>query len=91
MPNNASAKKRLRQDAKRRTLNRAAKSTLRTELKQLDATIGEGDKEAAGKKLATTYKALDKAAAKGLIKKNEASRRKSRLTKKVNAVGKDNA
>lgn len=86
MPNIKSAKKRLRQDVKRRAQRRQEVSTLRTQVKKMRSTLSDGDSDKAEKTLAETYKALDRAAAKGLIKKNKASRDKGRLTRKVNAL-----
>lgn len=91
MPTITSAKKRLRQNVKRRATNRSQMSALRTQMKQMRTTIDQGDKEAAEKALSTTCKALDQAAAKGLIKKNATARRKSRLAKKVNGIGNEEA
>jgi len=86
MPNSRSAKKRVKQDTKRRTLNREQRSELRTQVKKLRAAVAAGDAEASRQELRRTVKALDQAAAKGLIHKNTAARVKSRLTRSVNAV-----
>jgi small subunit ribosomal protein S20 len=74
-----SSQKRERQNEDRRMRNRSYKSRTRTLIKKAFVAIEEGNLEDA--KLATTeaVKALDKAAAKGAIHKNNASRRKSRL------------
>ncbi len=74
-----SSQKRERQNEKRRMRNRSYKSRTRTLIKKAFLVIEEGTLEDA--KVATTeaVKALDKAAAKGVIHKNNASRRKSRL------------
>lgn len=81
MPITKSAKKALRQNIKRRAENKARKRSLKTLIKDARATAGQSDQ---GKKeaiLPSIYKALDKAAKSGLIKKNSAARKKSRLTK----------
>lgn len=85
MPNKASAKKALRQTIKRTILNKARKESFRSAIK--DAVKATTPHEA--KKLAiAAQKALDKAAKRGVIKKNTAARKLSRLMKKVNALAK---
>jgi small subunit ribosomal protein S20 len=80
MPNTASAKKEQRKTAKRRLLNRSQRSALRTVVKDARAAATAGGAEAeAAMKLAV--KKLDQAAAKHLIHKNTAARKKSRLAK----------
>ena len=79
MPNTASAKKALRQGAKRRVHNRSQRSSLRGVLKDCRTAIASGDAAASAKALQEAYKQLDQAAAKNLIHKNAASRTKSRL------------
>ncbi|PIR97976.1 MAG: 30S ribosomal protein S20 [Candidatus Colwellbacteria bacterium CG10_big_fil_rev_8_21_14_0_10_42_22] len=83
MPNTKSAKKALRQSERKRVINLQKKRGLLKTLKDYRKSIEEGDKEGALKKLPTVYKILDKAAKTNLIKKNKASRLKSRLTKKL--------
>jgi len=87
MPNIKSAKKRLRQNAKRRANNRARMSALRTQVKRMEEAVAKGDRETAAAMLSTTSRGLDQAAARGLIKKNTAARRKSQLATKVNGIG----
>ena len=87
MPNKKSAKKELRKSHKRVKLNSAIKHNLQTLRKQTAKALAA--KEAQAKELgAQTLKALDKAAGKGIIKKNTAARTKSRLQKKLNALTK---
>lgn len=83
-----SSQKRERQNEKHRARNRSYKSTARTLIKKAFSVIESGDLENA--KLATTeaVKALDKAAVKGAIHKNNASRRKSRLMTRLSALEK---
>lgn len=76
MPNTRSAKKRLRQDEKKRVRNQAAKTRIKTETK----------KALAGGDVATALSAIDRAAAKGIIHKNTAARKKSRLVSKLSAA-----
>ena len=87
MPNIKSAKKRLRQNAKRRANNRARMSALRTQVKRMEEAVAKGDRETAEAMLSTASRAFDQAAARGLIKKNTAARRKSQLATKVNGIG----
>lgn len=88
MPTTTSAKKRHRQSLENRSKNRAVKSSLKTAVRKLhDATTagGTGAKEM----LPSVFKALDQAAAKGVIHPNKAARSKSRLNAKVkSAAGK---
>ncbi len=81
MPQHQSAKKRVRQNAKRREHNRAQRSKMRTLVKKvLDTT----DKEKAEVYLKEATSYLDKMASKGIIHENKAARRKAKLTKHVN-------
>ncbi len=82
---NLSAMKRARQAVKRNLRNRAIRSTVKTILKKLESSLASGNRENVGKALIEATKTLNKAASKGVIKKNTASRNISRLTKKVNA------
>ncbi len=83
---NKSAEKRERQEAKRRLINRAAKSKVRTQIKKFDQAIIKGDKEVAAAELKESCKLLDAAASKGVMHKNTASRKKSRLTRAFNKL-----
>ena len=76
---NKSAEKRERQEERRRLRNRMAKSTMRTAIKKFDAAVAAGDKDAAVKALAESSKLLDTVAGKGIIHRNTAARKKSRL------------
>lgn len=76
---NKSAEKRERQEARRRLRNRMAKSTMRTAIKKFDAAVAAGDKAAAETAMAESNKLLDTVAGKGIIHKNTAARKKSRL------------
>ncbi len=83
MPNLASAKKYVRITARRTAENRAKKLTYRKDIKDfLEAIKGKKTKEAQ-KLLVLVQKSLDKAVKNGVIKKNTASRNKSRLAKKL--------
>ena len=74
----------MRQSARRQTRNRVTRMTARTKVKDANLNIADGKQEEAQKALKLAVRALDKAAAKGVIKKNNAARRKSRLMKKLN-------
>ncbi len=84
MPVIKSAKKRLRQNKKRRKENKRFKSKMKEMIKKIRDFVEEGKPEEAGKILSETYKAIDKAAKKGIIKKKNASRKKSRLSTLIN-------
>ncbi len=86
MANHKSAEKRDRQGKARRERNVAGKSEIRTKVKAVNAVLAGKNKEASEKILKDTVPSLAKAAAKGLIHKKNASRKISRLTKKVNAL-----
>ena len=66
--------------------NKSAKSLMKTNIKKFDAAASGGDRETAENAYRTAVKTVDRAATKGLIHKNKASRRKSALTKKLNAI-----
>lgn len=83
---NLSAPKRHRQSERRRLRNRAVKSALKTLIKKVHVSITNQDREGAKTSLPGVINALNKAASKGVIHKNTASRRISRLTKKVNLL-----
>ena len=84
MANIKSQKKRNLTNAKRAERNKAVKSELKTRVKSAHKVAGTEQSEEA---LRLAVKRLDMAAAKGVIHKNQAARRKSRLMKKLNAVG----
>ena len=84
MANIKSQKKRNLTNAKRAERNKAVKSELKTRVKSAQRTAGTEEGEEA---LRLAVKRLDMAAAKGVIHKNQAARRKSRLMKKLNAAG----
>ena len=85
MANIRSQIKRNRQNEKRRLRNKAVRSELRTRSKRAVVLAPQGDEESA-EALRTAIKRIDKAAAKGVIHKNQAANRKSRLMRRVNAL-----
>ena len=86
MAHSLSAKKRVKQNAKRRTTNRARKSQVKTQTKQFEDTLSKGDVEGATEQLRTLSKKLDQTASTSTMHKKTAARKKSRLTKKLNAI-----
>lgn len=86
MAHSLSAKKRIRQNEKRRTINRARKSQVKTQVKHFEAALGQGDVEAAATQLQAVVKKLDKVASTSTMHKNTAARKKSRLAKRLNAL-----
>ncbi len=85
MPNKKSAAKELRKAVKRNAANKKIVNKLKDSVKNSLKQIKAGDK-AVKEAYTKTIKAIDKAAKKGVIKKNTASRKKSRLMKKINAL-----
>ncbi len=81
MPIIKSAKKALRQSIKRRKLNLSKKEKIRDIVKKIKKLKAQGKKEEVENLLSLAYKAFDKAAKTGVIKKQAASRKKSRLVK----------
>ena len=81
--------KRNRQNEKRRLRNRAVRSEVGTRTKAALAEADSGDDEAVDEALRQAMKRIDKAAAKGVIHKNTAARRKSRLVREVERLRSD--
>ena len=86
MAHTLSAKKRIRQSAKRRQRNRDRKRVIRVELKKAAAVVVGGDKAASVEELKKAQEVLDRMSTRGAIHKNTAARRKSKLAKKVNKL-----
>ncbi len=86
MANIASARKRARQNIKRRAHNMALRSRMRTYVKKVRRAIEAGDKEAAQAAYRKAVSVLDSTADKGLIHKNKAARHKSRLNAQIKAL-----
>jgi len=66
--------------------NRASKSLMKTNIKKFDAAVADNDRKEAESAYKAAVKTVDRAATKNLIHKNKAARRKSAMTKKLNAV-----
>ena len=87
MPNIKSSAKRDALAKARNAKNKAEKSALKTALKKFSAAVAEGDKAAAETTYKAAVKAVDKAAGKNLIHKNNAANKKSKMAQKFNALG----
>ncbi len=84
MPIKESAKKELRKAAKRRGFNLSRQKAMKDTLKKVKKLITDGKKDDAKKLIPDAYQAIDKAVQRGIIKKNAAARKKSRLMKVLN-------
>ncbi len=87
MPNLKSGKKELRKSAKRKVYNKKIKNNLKNLIKKSNQAITAKEKNAE-EFIKKTLKALDKAAQRGIIKKNTRDRKKSKLHKKLNKIKK---
>ena len=86
MPNIKSSAKRDQLAKARNAKNKAEKTALKTAVKKFDAAVAEGNKEAAVSTYKVAVKAVDKAAGKNLIHKNNAANKKSKMALKLNAM-----
>ena len=86
MAHSLSAKKRIRQNLKRNARNRARKEQLKSQVKAFNTALTTGDAGKAETELRKVTARLDKISVKGTIHKNTAARRRSRLTKRLNAL-----
>ena len=84
MPNHKSAEKRVRQNEKRRLINRSHRSKVRTYIKRLRAALDSGKSEDVQSMLPEAMSVIDKSVQKGVMHKNAAARYKSRLTVRAN-------
>jgi len=80
------SKKRARQNTKRRTINRARKSQVKTQIKHFETAMENGNVEAASEQFKLVTQKLDKTASTSTMHKKTAARKKSRLTKRLNAL-----
>ena len=87
MANSPQAKKRALQAARRLEVNKARRSRIRTHLRAVEEAIASGDKEAAAAALKAAQPELMRGVTKGVYHKNTASRKMSRLSARVKAVG----
>ena len=86
MAHSLQAKKRAKQNVKRRTINRARKSQVKTQIKHFENALAKGDIESVSQQLRLVTKKLDKTASTSTMHKKTAARKKSRLTKRLNAL-----
>lgn len=86
MANIKSAQKRIRQDAKRTERNTARRTRMRTFVKRVETAIASGDQAAANTALRLAQSELQHCAQKGVIKRNTASRKVSRLNARIRAL-----
>lgn len=87
MAHHQSAKKRIRRNAAKSEVNGARRSRIRTFIKKVEAAIGAGDKDAAVVALKQAEPEMHRGANKGVFHANTISRKLSRLTRRVNAIG----
>ena len=86
MPNIKSAKKRVKVIEKKTLRNQMVKSLIKTAIKRFETAVAAHDSAAAKENFAFAVKKIDQAVAKGIIKKNTASRKKSQLAKKLGSL-----
>ena len=86
MPNIKSAKKRVLVNEAKTMQNKAARSALKTNLKKFESAVAEGNRSEADVAYKVAVKAVDKAAAKGLLHKNNAANKKSKMTVKLSEL-----
>ena len=86
MAHSLSSKKRIRQNAKRRVINRARKSMVKTQLKHFTTAVDTGDADKAQQEFVKLTKKVDQTASTSTMHKNTAARIKSRMAKKLNAM-----
>ena len=87
MPNIKSAKKRVKVTESKTMQNKMLKSALKTCMKKYEAALASGDKTSAEETYKVAVKKIDQAVAKGIVKKNTASIKKSQLALKLNKIG----
>jgi small subunit ribosomal protein S20 len=87
MANTPQAKKRIRRNDRRAEINGARVSRIRTFVKQLETALASGDKDQAAAAMRKVQPELARGVAKGVVHKNTAARKISRLTKRVAALG----
>ncbi len=87
MANIKSAKKRIRQTLTRTARNRSRMNRVRTYIKRVELAIEQGDKSSAQEAMQAVQPELARAAQRGIVHRNTAGRKVSRLAKRVNALG----
>ncbi len=86
MANHKSAIKKMRQDEVRRMRNKAYKTRVKNVFKTVEAAIEAQNREAAEQAFQEAISTIDRVAGKGIIHKNKAARKKSRLAKRIHAI-----
>ena len=86
MANSPQAKKRARQNERRADVNKARRSRIRTFLRKVEEAISSGDQSAAADALRSAQPEIMRGVTKGILHKNTASRKMSRLSKRVKAL-----
>jgi small subunit ribosomal protein S20 len=86
MPNSPQAKKRVRQNERRAAINRNRMSRVRTFVKKVELAIGSGDKATAEAAMKEAQPELMRGVTKGVLHKNTAARKVSRLSKRIKAL-----
>ena len=86
MAHSISAKKRVRQNLKRRARNRSRKEMIKEQIKGFTSALVSGDIKKAEEALTNAVQRMDRVATKGVLHKNTAARKRSRLTKRLNAA-----
>lgn len=87
MANTPQAEKRIRRNARRQAINRARLSRIRTFVKKVESAIAAGDKAAAEAALKAAQPEIMRGVSKGVLHRNTAARKVSRLTARVTAIG----
>lgn len=86
MANTSSAKKRVRRDERKTQVNSDRRNRIRTFIKKVETAIGDGDKDAAGVALKEAQPELMRGVTRGILPKNTASRKISRLSARIKAL-----
>ena len=86
MTNTASAKKRVRRDSRKTMVNSGRRNRIKTFIKKVEATIDDGDKQAAVEALREAQPEIMRGVSRGIVKKNTASRKISRLSKRIKSI-----
>ena len=86
MAHSLQSKKRVRQNAKKRTINRTRKSQVKTQIKHFESALQSGNVAEAGEQYRLVAQKLDKTAATSTMHKKTAARKKSRLSKQLNSL-----
>lgn len=86
MANTTSAKKRVRRDARRTPVNGARRARIRTFVRKVEEAIASGDKEAAADALRRAQPEMMRGVTRGVVKRNTASRKISRLSRRIKTL-----